>query len=42
MDPDELRAIVAEHTEQPLLGFIGRPQVNVLELNLDLDTRLGD
>jgi len=37
MDPDELRAIVAEHTERPLLGFIGQPRVNVLELNLDLD-----
>jgi potassium-transporting ATPase KdpC subunit len=40
MDPDELRAIVAAHTEQPLLGFLGRPRVNVLELNLDLDGRL--
>jgi K+-transporting ATPase ATPase C chain len=37
MDPGELRAIVAEHTELPLLGFIGQPRVNVLELNLHLD-----
>jgi K+-transporting ATPase ATPase C chain len=37
MDPDELRALVAEHTAQPLLGFPGQPRVNVLELNLDLD-----
>jgi K+-transporting ATPase ATPase C chain len=42
MDPDELRAIVAEHTEQALLGFIGQPRVNVLELNLHLDGLIGD
>jgi K+-transporting ATPase ATPase C chain len=37
MDPEAVRAIVAEHTELPLLGFLGQPRVNVLELNLDLD-----
>lgn len=42
MDPDEVRAYVARHTEQPLLGFIGQPRVNVLLLNLDLDGRLDD
>src|SRR5262245_30582751 len=31
MNPGDLRAIVDEHTEQPLLGFIGQPRVNVLE-----------
>ena len=37
MDPETLREMVAEHTELPLLGFLGQPRVNVLELNLDLD-----
>ncbi len=34
---DEIRAVVARHTEQPTLGFLGQPRVNVLLLNLDLD-----
>ncbi len=34
---DAVRAAVARHTSQPLLGFIGASAVNVLELNLDLD-----
>lgn len=33
----EVRAAVERHTEQPLVGFLGQPRVNVLELNLDLD-----
>jgi potassium-transporting ATPase KdpC subunit len=32
-----VRAAVARHTDQPLFGFLGKPAVNVLELNLDLD-----
>jgi K+-transporting ATPase ATPase C chain len=37
MSPDDVRKVVARHTQQPLLGFLGQPTVNVLELNLDLD-----
>ncbi len=37
MSEDAVRAAVARHTQQPLLGFLGEPRVNVLLLNLDLD-----
>ncbi len=35
---DALRQIIAKHTEDRQLGFLGEARVNVLELNLDLDT----
>jgi len=39
MSEEELRQIVAAHTEGRQFGFLGEPRVNVLELNLDLDNR---
>jgi potassium-transporting ATPase KdpC subunit len=35
----EVERIVRTHTNTPLLGLIGERTVNVLELNLDLDSR---
>lgn len=39
MSEDDVRNIVAAHTEGRQFGFLGEPRVNVLELNLDLDSK---
>jgi K+-transporting ATPase ATPase C chain len=37
---DAVRKLIAEHTGQPFLGFIGQPHVNVLMTNRALDAAL--
>ena len=36
---DELRSLVAQHTQARQFGFLGEARVNVLLLNLELDSR---
>jgi K+-transporting ATPase ATPase C chain len=39
MSEDEVRSLVQAHTSGRQFGFFGEPVVNVLELNLDLDSK---
>jgi len=38
LSEDQVRQLVRKHTAGRQLGFLGEPRVNVLELNLDLDS----
>ena len=38
VSPNDLRALVSKHTSGRQFGVLGEPRVNVLELNLELDS----
>jgi K+-transporting ATPase ATPase C chain len=38
---ERVHDLIRAHTQRPTFGFLGRPRVNVLELNLALDETLG-
>lgn len=41
VEPARVQAILDRSVERPVLGFIGEPRVNVLQLNLALDAAFG-
>ena len=38
LDEERIRQLVTQHTQRRTLGLLGEPRVNVVELNLDLDS----
>jgi K+-transporting ATPase ATPase C chain len=38
MKEEDVRTLARKHTKGRDLGFLGEPRVNILELNLDLDS----
>jgi potassium-transporting ATPase KdpC subunit len=40
LEPAMVRSLVLRHTDRPFLGMFGEPRVNVLKLNLALDSML--
>ncbi len=38
LDVEKVKTMIQEHTDKPSLGFLGEPGVNVVELNLALDS----
>jgi K+-transporting ATPase ATPase C chain len=40
VEPEQVRGLVAQHTEGPAFGVFGRSRINVVELNLALDETL--
>ena len=39
VSPAAISALVSQYTQGRVLGFLGEPQVNVLELNIALDQK---
>jgi K+-transporting ATPase ATPase C chain len=34
---EKIKALIVQHIQKPLLGFMGPERINVLKLNVDLD-----